>query len=50
MHHALSLGLLVALIAFAFGKQWAQSCVTGFLIGAGAVFLYVAVRIIMGTV
>ena len=50
MHHALGLGLLVALIAFAFGKRTAQICVGAVLILGALAFLYIMFRIITGTI
>jgi hypothetical protein len=50
MHHAVGVGLLVAMIVFAFGKRTAQACVGAVLILGALGFLYIAVRIITGTV
>jgi hypothetical protein len=50
MHHAVGVGLLVAMIAFAFGKRTAQACVGVVLILGTLGFLYIAVRVITGTV
>jgi hypothetical protein len=50
MHHAVGVGLLVAMIAFAFGKRTAQACV-GIVLVLGALgFLYIAVRIVIGDI
>lgn len=50
MHHAVGIGLLIFCIAYVFGKQTARVCVGAALIIIALAFLYVMVRIIMGTV
>lgn len=50
MHHAIGLGLLIALIAFAFGERTAQVVVGTVLVIAGSAFAYVMFRIVMGTI
>jgi hypothetical protein len=50
MHHAVGVGLLIALIAFAFGKRTAQVCVGAVLIVGALFFLYIAVRVVTGTI
>lgn len=50
MHHALGVGLLIALIAFAFGERTARGVVGGALILAALAFAYVMFRIVSGTI
>lgn len=50
MHHALGVGLLVFLIAFAFGERAARASVGAVLIVIAVAFLYVMYRIVSGTI
>lgn len=50
MHHALGVGLLVYLIAFAFGKRTARAVVGAALILGTLAFAYVMFRIVGGTI
>jgi hypothetical protein len=50
VHHAVGVGLLIALIAFAFGKRTAQFCVGAVLVAGALFFAYIAVRVVMGTI
>ena len=48
--HGVGIAALIGAIAFAFGKRTAQACVGVTLLIGAAFFLYIAVRIITGTV
>lgn len=48
--HPIGIGVLVAMIAFAFGERTARSTVGGALIIIALSFLYVFGRIAMGTI
>lgn len=50
MHHAIGAGLLIGLIAFAFGERTARSVVAGALIIIGLAFAYIMFRIVTGTI
>jgi hypothetical protein len=50
MHAIITLGAVVALIAFAFGERTARICVGTALLVAAAFFAYVMFRIVTGTV
>lgn len=50
MHHAFGLGLLIYLIAFAFGETTARVVVGTSLIAVALGFAYIAVRVVTGTI
>lgn len=50
MHHALGIGLLVYLIAYAFGERTARAVVGAVLLAGAALFLYVVWRVVDGTI
>lgn len=50
MHGAIGVGLLIGMIAFAFGERTARSVVGGALIIMGLAFAYVMFRIVSGTI
>lgn len=50
MHHAVGIFAFIALLAFAFGKQTAQRLVAVTLILGALAILYVAVRVVTGTI
>jgi hypothetical protein len=50
MHHAIGIGLLIYLIAYAFGNNVARTVVGGSLLLCAAAFAYIMFRIISGTI
>lgn len=50
MHHSLGILAIVAAIGFAFGERTARACVGAALVIGLLAFLYVFVRVAMGTV
>ena len=50
MHHGVGVLALVAAIAFAFGERTARFCVGAALVAMALAFLYVAFRIVSGTI
>lgn len=50
MHHAIGVFGLIAAIAFAFGERTARTVVAGVLVTGALAFLYIAFRIVSGTI
>jgi len=50
MHYAIGLGILIALIAFAFGARTARVCVGIVLVAGAAIFLYIMYKVVSGTI
>lgn len=50
MHHAFGIGLLVYLVAFAFGERTARVLVGSTLIAGVLAFAYIMVRVVSGTI
>jgi hypothetical protein len=50
MHQAISFGLLIYLVAFAFGERTARAVVSAVLIIGALAFAYVMFRLVEGTI
>lgn len=50
MHHAIGVGLLIALIAFAFGERTARVLVGAALVIMTLVSVYIAVLVVTGSI